>query len=672
MTSLLTYIVPLTLYLLTLAPNWGVITIFNTWDGLEYTLAAALLGIDHPPGHPLYLLLGKLFTFLPLGGVSYRLNLLSALFGALTVFLLYLGLLQLFKLTAGRENKIAAAALALSVGFSYLFWSHVVIPEVHALFLAEIALALWFVFKWLEDKQEKWLDGCCLVLGLAQATIIFNAGTVVLGFLAFFFLYRVRISLRGWLYLSLPPLIIYMYYPLRAWQQAGFIHPMNFSGPEPFGSLGWFLWFIQGQAWTGGGMFDPLVIARNLPLYFSHLFNSFSPLIALFVLLALPGLVKNKALALIGLVFLALALPELAVRFPAHAGLDTYNYFADFYLYSYFVLAYLAAAGVNAILTRLQPQPAKIASRLLLLLPLIFVVANYQRCDLRTRPDSGYQYAQQALSEVPARSLILSKLIYQQVSLYFAKIEPRLQGKRLAIASPDSPLLNPGGVTFAARIEKSRRLKQTIAESKVPVFLAGDCVEEDKAPENLLLADLDFYPVTPRPVAGRVLSPELILYEARSPRAAVPVASTPPLIKRDAGNQGNFGGKLKLAGFQTTGELYPAPGRKKSYLEFYWQTLADPGEDLFGVIMLLDSKLQKVDPERTAWYFTLGGARPSSRWRRGQLFREPVYYYPPTLPPGQYFLGFGLLKADGTTLGYSPADSGQRFDFVLLQEFLVR
>ena len=48
---------------------------------------ADILGIAHPPGFPLYTMLGKLFTLIPFGDVAYRVNLMSALFAALTLAL---------------------------------------------------------------------------------------------------------------------------------------------------------------------------------------------------------------------------------------------------------------------------------------------------------------------------------------------------------------------------------------------------------------------------------------------------------------------------------------------------------------------------------------------------------------------------------------------------------
>jgi len=67
---------PFVLYLLTLAP-----TIYNL-DSAEFSTAAATGGIVRATGYPLYLLLGRLWSLLPIGDVGWRMNLLSAFSGA--------------------------------------------------------------------------------------------------------------------------------------------------------------------------------------------------------------------------------------------------------------------------------------------------------------------------------------------------------------------------------------------------------------------------------------------------------------------------------------------------------------------------------------------------------------------------------------------------------------
>src|SRR3990170_8175253 len=78
------FCVSFTVYLLTLAP-----TIYIE-DAAEFAAAVPTLGITHPSGFPLYMLLGKLFTILvPIGEMAFRVNLFSAATVSLALVVFY-------------------------------------------------------------------------------------------------------------------------------------------------------------------------------------------------------------------------------------------------------------------------------------------------------------------------------------------------------------------------------------------------------------------------------------------------------------------------------------------------------------------------------------------------------------------------------------------------------
>jgi len=128
----------LALYVQTLAPS--VAALFD--DSLEFPLVSYRLGIAHPTGYPLYTLLGKLFSLAPWHNVAWRVNLLSAVAGALAVALVYLVARQL----AARRMPALLGAVALAV--SPVFWSQAVIAEVYTLTAAFVALLLWLALRW--------------------------------------------------------------------------------------------------------------------------------------------------------------------------------------------------------------------------------------------------------------------------------------------------------------------------------------------------------------------------------------------------------------------------------------------------------------------------------------------------------------------------------------------
>jgi hypothetical protein len=119
-------------------------------DGGELISASVTLGIPHPPGYPTYVLLGKLFSLLPIGPtMAYRFNFFSAFLMSITVgFLTGTVLRQLSPLRANPIAKnISAIILGLTFAFIPLVWSQSVIAEVYALNLCFIAITLWLLIR---------------------------------------------------------------------------------------------------------------------------------------------------------------------------------------------------------------------------------------------------------------------------------------------------------------------------------------------------------------------------------------------------------------------------------------------------------------------------------------------------------------------------------------------
>ncbi|MEA3441833.1 MAG: DUF2723 domain-containing protein [Chloroflexota bacterium] len=132
-TALACFVASLALYIRTLTPG------LLPGDSGEFQTLAYLLGHTHPTGYPVYLVLAKLTTFIPLGDAAYRVNLFSAVMGALTVAAVYLCGRSLVRYRA--LAVVGAAALTVSP----TFWSQALIAEIYtagAAFLALIILAL--------------------------------------------------------------------------------------------------------------------------------------------------------------------------------------------------------------------------------------------------------------------------------------------------------------------------------------------------------------------------------------------------------------------------------------------------------------------------------------------------------------------------------------------------
>lgn len=143
------------LYLRTLAPS----LLFG--DSAEFQTIAHTLGIGHPTGYPVYILLAKLFTFIPINEVAYRVNLFSAFCAALTVSLIYLILRKL------GASIIPAIYGSLALMLVALFWKHASIAEIYTPSAAFLAFILFAVLHWKEINDPRWLFVAGLFGGLS-------------------------------------------------------------------------------------------------------------------------------------------------------------------------------------------------------------------------------------------------------------------------------------------------------------------------------------------------------------------------------------------------------------------------------------------------------------------------------------------------------------------------
>lgn len=170
MATTLTVLVPFLVYLVTLAPT------IHWRDAGELAAAAATLGIPHPPGRPLYMLIGWLATHLPLGDVAYRLNLLSAACTAAAIVVLAVGARWIWSAAKPSDaadlpplpTALAIAAGAWAFAFSAPTVTWATILEDYAL-LACLAGGLVVAMDPRGHESSRPLAPVALWLGLALA-----------------------------------------------------------------------------------------------------------------------------------------------------------------------------------------------------------------------------------------------------------------------------------------------------------------------------------------------------------------------------------------------------------------------------------------------------------------------------------------------------------------------
>ncbi len=222
----------LAVYMATLAPVVGLI------DSGELAAGCHLLNILHPTGYPLYTVIGRLASIIPVGSVVNRMAGLSALLGAVGV-----GLLLLF-LRRMRIGVAAAGGTAVMLAFSLPVWAVSVDVEVYALTLV-LAVLVWLAVERAGDNRMvllfAYLAGFALTNHMSVASVVAGAGVAVL------------LSRRRFVWKRLPVLLLlfalgvspYLFLMLRA--RAGPL--LAWGNPVSLERLWWHVTGKQYQVW---------------------------------------------------------------------------------------------------------------------------------------------------------------------------------------------------------------------------------------------------------------------------------------------------------------------------------------------------------------------------------------------------------------------------------------
>lgn len=258
------FLAALVLYWLTLAPG-----LLGLVDTPKLQFVGAILGVPHPPGYPLYVLLSHGFSYLPFGSLAYRINLMSALFGAVTVALVFLCCRR-----AG-VGRIVSAVGSGGLASGPLFWSTAVVAEVYTLHTALLAAILLSLLSWAQTRSETTYFAAvgCVALSLGHHTTMLLLAPAFAAYVllidADFALRPRRLALAaGVLALGLVP---YGFIAIRTLQGATFVE-------TPIASFGDALAAVSARRWQSSVFaFDISTLLRvRVPLVVASLVREFS------------------------------------------------------------------------------------------------------------------------------------------------------------------------------------------------------------------------------------------------------------------------------------------------------------------------------------------------------------------------------------------------------------
>ena len=195
------FAVALLTYSLTVEPT------LSFWDCGEYIATSANLEVGHPPGAPLFQMLGAFFAMFAASAdkIALMVNFLSVFSSAFTVLFMFWSLTLLLRKIVGQTKELTTSQnlmilgssliAAFSFTFSDSFWYNAVEAEVYAMASLLIALLFWLGLRWEQEMEtprgNKWLLLISLVIGLSfgvhfMALLTFPA----IGFLYFFKKYK--------------------------------------------------------------------------------------------------------------------------------------------------------------------------------------------------------------------------------------------------------------------------------------------------------------------------------------------------------------------------------------------------------------------------------------------------------------------------------------------------
>lgn len=182
------------------------------WDTGEFAAAAWAMQVPHPPGSPLWTLVGRIGMMLPtFADEVARYNFLSVLSSALTVMVLYLTLVRLIRLWRGEPKSASdivthfggALIGALSFTFTDSFWFSALESEVYAFGSLFIALIPWLALVWYdhadEEHSEKYILLIAYIIGLSMGVHQLAMLTIFPVFMLIYYRRRAEVTIASWL-----------------------------------------------------------------------------------------------------------------------------------------------------------------------------------------------------------------------------------------------------------------------------------------------------------------------------------------------------------------------------------------------------------------------------------------------------------------------------------------
>lgn len=590
-------LISLVLYLRTLAPTVG------DADTFEFQVNVIRLAVSHGSGYPLYTLLAKLFSWLPVSGsMAYRINLSAAVFGALAVATCFLVARRM------RASMGASSIASLSLGVSYAVWSRAVEAEVYTLNLFLVGLILFLV---LSSENTNLAARCIpflfLTLGLSCAnhlTTLLLIPPLVVGLI----MIRIKLPFRTWvlsLGLFLLGLAVYLYLPIR-WPAVNDGEAMTIER---------FLYFFTAK--NAQVALRPLAFIQDLGRY---------------------GIVGRKVLdqyGLTGIVLGLLGLASLYYRLRPAAVITTLVYvayiffalshyspdpdFSSFLLPAHLVQAVWMAIGVDVLISAfsmtskwnlayLKRAWPPVVYTLFLLMPISAVWQNHDRVDLSDDWED-YLLGRRILEQPLDQDAVILADSEKMPPLYYLQVAEGVRPDLDIVVMYDEA---------AYRAEMLSRVKkgQTVYLGRYLPHLAPGYSLQSVGPLVEINPD------------RRIISPHSVAV--------------------------TFGAQIMLGNFRP--ELVTVAAGERTSITLEWQALSVPDDSYLVTFRLLD--LNGIVVQEWPGRVPVSHMYPTNAWPIDIMISD--YYslrFDHTITPGGYRLQVGLFPPF-SDLGLLSGDNG--------------
>jgi hypothetical protein len=411
--SILAFVIPFVLYIFTLVPGLYFI------DTGELATACIKLGIAHPTGYPLFTLIGRLFTLLPIGEDIYELNLMCAIMSAIATFVFFhlmhfviteLNLNgenkdeQLFKKLDGNEALVNVIALSgsLVLAFSNTFWNTANSLEVYSLHVLFIITVIYVFLKackgYVESKGKDDLRYWILfafILGLSFSnhltTIFLSIGFIYLYFAINGFKKSAYIRIAAMAVPFIGALTVYIYFflrgnnPVLSWD-----YPVNLSN---------FYRHVSGKQFSVWMFSSTEAAGKQFSYYLSAFPKEFFYFPLIVAIFGLFSAFKKQRKFFYFTVLLFVFNILYAINYDIH-DIDTY------FLLSYIVASIWFTLGLIFIYEKMKLN-MNVILLLAVLFPAICIYANYNE---NNESKSNYvkEYTENVFASARPNSIVFS------------------------------------------------------------------------------------------------------------------------------------------------------------------------------------------------------------------------------------------------------------------------